>query len=117
MVFALADPRPDGLLVIEHPYFEVEGGTQSSETSTSVAHEGESASPETVHFNHGLGEIFNAGRAAEKERGLPSGKDEEGRGAREGRKRRITGGRSTAVAVCGIPSCDVVPSEALARIP
>jgi len=60
VLFALSDPRPDGLLVIEHPYFEVEGGTRFSELKTYVAHEGELSSPEMVHFNHGFAEIFGA---------------------------------------------------------
>ena len=60
VAWALSDPRPDGLLVIEYPYFEKAGGTRFSETITYVTHEGEVGSPDTVGFNHGLGEIFNA---------------------------------------------------------
>jgi len=60
MVWTLCDPRPDGLLVIEYPYFEVDGGTEFSEATTYVDHEGELDAPDIVHFNHGLGEIFNA---------------------------------------------------------
>lgn len=60
VVWALSDPRPDGLLVIEYPYFETDGGTRFTETSTYVEHEGELLSPDIISFNHGLGEIITA---------------------------------------------------------
>ena len=60
MVWSLCDPRPDGLLVVEYPYFEVEGGTPFSEATSYVDHDGELASPDIVSFNHGLAEIVNA---------------------------------------------------------
>lgn len=60
MVWSLCDPRPDGLLVVEYPYFEVEGGTPFSEASSYVDHDGELASPDIVSFNHGLAEVVNA---------------------------------------------------------
>lgn len=60
VVWSLCDPRPDGLLVIELPYFEVDGGTLFREETTYVEHEGVLESPDLVSFNHGLGEIFNA---------------------------------------------------------
>jgi SAM-dependent methyltransferase len=58
VLWAMSDPRPDGLLVIEFPYFETEG-------TTFVEHDtyggsGVVAAPESVIFNHGLGEIFTA---------------------------------------------------------
>jgi SAM-dependent methyltransferase len=56
---SLADPRPDGLLVIEYPYFETEGVHFSEEWSY-VDHEAPLASPETVQFNHGLAEVITA---------------------------------------------------------
>ena len=58
MLWTLSDPRPDGLLVVEYPYFET-SGVPFSETS-SYSGDGELASPDIVHFNHGLAEIFNA---------------------------------------------------------
>ncbi|HET7741205.1 MAG TPA: class I SAM-dependent methyltransferase [Mycobacterium sp.] len=58
MLWSLADPRPDGLLVVEYPYFET-GGTVFSEDET-YGGSGVVAAPETVEFNHGLGEIFSA---------------------------------------------------------
>jgi SAM-dependent methyltransferase len=59
VLWALADPRPDGLVVVEHPYFETPG-TVFHETTTYVEHEGELASPTTVSFNHGLAQIVTA---------------------------------------------------------
>jgi SAM-dependent methyltransferase len=60
VLWSMCDPRPDGLLVVEYPYFEVAGGTEFTETTTYVAHEGELAAPDTIGFNHGLGEIVGA---------------------------------------------------------
>ena len=62
MLWTLCDPRPDGLLVVEFPYFET-GGTVFSEDTT-YAGAGTVAAPESVSFNHGLGEIFTALRDA-----------------------------------------------------
>jgi hypothetical protein len=60
IVWALSDPRPDGLLVIEYPYFENAEGVELVEHKTYVEHEGELSSPTSISFNHGLGEIFTA---------------------------------------------------------
>ena len=64
MLWALADPRPDGLLVVEYPYFEQaepmvwdEGGTYV-ETDRVFTHN------VTHEWNHGLGEIVSAVLAA-----------------------------------------------------
>ncbi len=54
----LSDPRPDGLLVVEYPYFET-GGTVFV-YDQSYAGTGTLAAPVSVGFNHGLGEIFTA---------------------------------------------------------
>ena len=59
MLWALCDPRPDGLVTVEYPYFETEG-TVFIEEQSYVEHEGALAAPTIVHFNHGLAEIFNA---------------------------------------------------------
>ena len=59
VLWSMCDPRADGLLVIEFPYFEHEG-TVFTEASTYVEHEGELSAPTIVSFNHGLSEIFNA---------------------------------------------------------
>lgn len=62
MLWTLSDPRPDGLLVVEYPYFETEGVLFREETT--YAGSGTVASADTVGFNHGLGEIFSALRDA-----------------------------------------------------
>ena len=59
VLWSMCDPREDGLLVIEFPYFENEG-TVFTEATTYVEHEGELSAPTIVSFNHGLSEIFNA---------------------------------------------------------
>ncbi len=58
VLWSLSDPREDGLLVIEYPYFETEG-TVFREQNT-YAGEGPLAAPDSVGFNHGLAEIFNS---------------------------------------------------------
>ncbi len=58
MLWAMSDPRPDGLLVVEFPYFETDG-VPFSEPVT-YAGEGTLSAPDIISFNHGLGEIFNA---------------------------------------------------------
>jgi SAM-dependent methyltransferase len=59
MLWTMADPRPDGLLVVEYPYFETEG-TIFVEEKSYVEHEEALQSPTIVHFNHSLAEVFNA---------------------------------------------------------
>ncbi len=59
MLWTLSDPRPDGLAVIEFPYFESAGEVFVEEHSY-VEHDGVLASPTIVSFNHSLSEIFNA---------------------------------------------------------
>lgn len=58
VLWSMSDPRPDGLLVVEYPYFETDG-VAFNEAAT-YAGEGTVAAPDIIHFNHGLGEIFNA---------------------------------------------------------
>jgi SAM-dependent methyltransferase len=62
ILWSMCDPRPDGLLVVEYPYFET-GGVLFREEST-YAGTGTVGAPESVGFNHGLGEIFTALRDA-----------------------------------------------------
>ena len=57
MLWTLADPRPDGLLVVERPYFEAAGATRFDEPGTYVATEVVLTSSVTWEWNHGLGEI------------------------------------------------------------
>jgi len=56
VLWAMCDPRPDGLLVIEYPYFESEGTVFIEEDT--YAGSGTVSAPKTIIFNHGLGEIF-----------------------------------------------------------
>ena len=57
MVWTLSDPRADELLVVEYPYFEGEG-VPFSETQSYVAHDEPLASPDIIHFNHGMAEVI-----------------------------------------------------------
>ena len=59
VLWALDDPRPDGLVVMAFPYFETDG-VAFSEADTYVEQESPLTAPDIVHFNHGLAEIFNA---------------------------------------------------------
>ena len=58
MLWALADPRPDGLVVVQHPYFEAEG-LPFCEPFSYTGHDEPLASPDIVCFNHGLAEIIS----------------------------------------------------------
>jgi SAM-dependent methyltransferase len=55
---AMCDPRPDGLLVIEFPYFETDGVV--FDENTSYAGTAPIEHSRSMSFNHGLGEIFTA---------------------------------------------------------
>ncbi len=59
VLWAMDDPRPDELLVLAFPYFETTG-VHFSEPDTYVGQDAPLESPDIVHFNHGLAEIFNA---------------------------------------------------------
>lgn len=59
MLSTLSDSRPDGLLVVEFPYFET-AGTVFVEEHSYVEHKGVLDSPDLVSFNHSFSEIFNA---------------------------------------------------------
>ncbi len=59
MLWTLGDPRADGLVVVEFPYFETKG-VHFSEPVSYVAHEEPLGSPDIVHFNHGLAEVITA---------------------------------------------------------
>ena len=56
---SLGEPREDGLLVIEFPYFEEEG-MRFVEEHSYVEHEEPLSSPATVQFNHALAEVVTA---------------------------------------------------------
>jgi SAM-dependent methyltransferase len=57
MLWTLADPRPDGLLVVESPYFERAEPTVWDEQGTYVQTEVEFQYTVTHEWSHGLGEI------------------------------------------------------------
>lgn len=60
MLWALDDPRDDGLLVVEHPYFEREEGSVWDEEGTYVETDVAFSHNRTVEWNHGLGQIVTA---------------------------------------------------------
>jgi SAM-dependent methyltransferase len=60
MLWALADVRPDGLLVVDHPYFEREEPTVWDEGGTYVETDAVFEHNVTHEWNHGLGEIVSA---------------------------------------------------------
>ena len=60
MLWALADPRPDGLLTVEHPYFERQAPTVWDEEGTYVETDAVFERNRTHECNHGLGEIVTA---------------------------------------------------------
>jgi SAM-dependent methyltransferase len=60
LLWALADPRPDGLLTLEHPYFEQPEPTVWTEGGTYVETDAEFVHNTTHEWNHGLGEVAAA---------------------------------------------------------
>lgn len=58
MLWSLGDSRPDGLLVVEYPYFETDGVPFSEDTS--YVGTGTVEAADMVTFSHGIGEVFNA---------------------------------------------------------
>lgn len=58
MLWALDDPRPDGLAVLRFPYFESDP-IRFVDDSTYTDQDKPLSAPETLSFNHGLAEIFN----------------------------------------------------------
>ena len=53
MLWSLCDPRPDGLVTVDYPYFETNGEVFTEEHSY-VDHESAVDSPTFISFNHGL---------------------------------------------------------------
>ena len=60
MLWALEDERPDGLLVVEYPYFEREEATIFDSPGTYVQTDVTFTQTVTHEWNHGLGEIVTA---------------------------------------------------------
>lgn len=60
MLWTMEDPRPDGLLSVRYPYFELAEPTVWEQGGTYVATDAEFAHNVTHEWNHGLGEIVTA---------------------------------------------------------
>jgi SAM-dependent methyltransferase len=60
MLWTLADPREDGLIVVEYPYFETAEPTVFDEGGTYVTTDVEFRHNVTHEWNHGLGEVVTA---------------------------------------------------------
>ncbi len=60
MLWAMADPREDGLLVVEYPYFEQTEPLVWDEQGTYVETDVVLTSTRTHSWNHGLGEVMTA---------------------------------------------------------
>jgi SAM-dependent methyltransferase len=60
MLWTLQDPRPDGLLAVEYPYFEREQPNVWDEPGTYVETGATFTHNVTHEWNHGLGEIVSA---------------------------------------------------------
>lgn len=60
MLWALDDVRPDGLLAVEHPYFERCEPSVWDEGGTYVETDAVFTANTTHEWNHGLGEIVTA---------------------------------------------------------
>jgi SAM-dependent methyltransferase len=60
MLWSLPDSRPDGLLVVDYPYFEREEPTVWDDSSTYVTTDAIFTANTTHEWNHGLGEIVTA---------------------------------------------------------
>ena len=60
VLWALADARPDGLLALEHPYFEHEHASVWDDPGTYVETDVTFVHNTTHSWNHGLGEIVSA---------------------------------------------------------
>ena len=59
VLWTLSDSRTDDLLVIEYPYFQSEG-LHFSEDHSYVDHDEPLASPDIIHFNHGIAKVIAA---------------------------------------------------------
>jgi SAM-dependent methyltransferase len=60
MLWALADSRPDGLLAVEHAYFERQEPEAFTDEGTYVQTDAVFRENTTYSWNHGLGEIITA---------------------------------------------------------
>jgi SAM-dependent methyltransferase len=64
MLWTLDEARTDGLLVVDHPYFEAGGAVRDDDPGTYVTTDAEFTHNLSWSWNHGLGEIVSALLAA-----------------------------------------------------
>jgi SAM-dependent methyltransferase len=60
VLYATADPRPDGLVVLEHPYFERPAPMVWDAEGTYVSTDATFTHTRSVEWNHGVGEVVTA---------------------------------------------------------
>jgi SAM-dependent methyltransferase len=60
VLWALAEPRPDGALALEFPYFETTAPMIWEDSGTYVETDVEFTATRTQEWNHGLGDIISA---------------------------------------------------------
>ena len=60
VLWSLADPRPDGVVAVEHPYFEQVKPTVWDEEGTYVTSDVAFVHTVSHEWNHGLGEVMTA---------------------------------------------------------
>ena len=60
VLWSLADPRPDGLLVLEHPYVQTDAPQVFDEQGSYVRTDREFQHTQSATWNHGLGEVVTA---------------------------------------------------------
>jgi SAM-dependent methyltransferase len=92
MLWTLADPRPDALLVVEHPYFETAAPTVWDEGGTYVETDATFVHNLTHEWNHGLGEIVGALREVGMELAMLDEHDSVPWEALPGQMERLDGG-------------------------
>jgi SAM-dependent methyltransferase len=60
VLYSTADARPDGLLVLDHPYFEQPAPTVWDDCGTYVSTDAVFEHGRSVEWNHGIGEVVSA---------------------------------------------------------
>lgn len=60
MLWTLSDPRPDGVVAVEFPYFEAGGATEFDQPTTYAGDGTQLTNPIIWSWNHGIGEIMTA---------------------------------------------------------
>ena len=60
MMWATADPRPDGLIVVEYPYFTPDEPSLWDEPGTYVSTDVEFTNTKSLEWSHGLAEVIQS---------------------------------------------------------